>query len=344
MPLAVLALLTFGTVGRGLAAVPQTPDPGSVIRIVDDSVHQRMIIMVGPTTLPAHASHHEMRQFGLQTVALPSGGWLRGYVVELVDSAGHALPRDLIHHVEMIELERRALLDSSYQRMVSVGKETPTEMLPPGIGYPVRRGEQIGIDAMLDNPTATTYAGAFVRVTLPYIPASTSSPPLEIYTISTDVKGLVGQPSDFDVPPGATERSHVFTIPIAGWLVAVGGHLHDYGRRIVLVSLRTRDTLYDARADLDSLGRIRSLPMGELWRHGGYHVAAGERFRLTAVYDNTSGRTILEGGMGTLGGVFKPDSGQAWPALDPTAAQARSDMAYLQSLSDMGEMGSMKMP
>ncbi len=344
MSLTMLALLAAGLLGSGPAA-PQGADTGSVARIVDDSAHERMVITIGPTTLPARSSHHDLRQFGLRTVILPSGGWLRGYEVELVDSAGDTLPRDLIHHVEMIELERRALLDSGYQRMVSVGKETPTEMLPAGIGYPVRRGERVGINAMLDNPTGTTYAGAYVRVTLPYIPAGTEPPPLEIYTISTDVKGLVGQPSDFDVPRGASERSHQFTIPISGWLVAVGGHLHDFGRRITLVSLLTKDTIYDARARLDAHGHIVSLPMGELWHHGGYHVTAGEGFELTAWYDNTSGRTIPDGGMGTLGGVFKPDSGQAWPVLDPSAPAIRSDLAYLESLGrPMAEMGGMKMP
>ncbi len=340
----MLALLASGMLRCGFATPPNA-NTGAMARIVDDSAHRRMVITIGPATLPAHSSHHDIRQFGLQAVALPSGGWLRGYLVELVDSAGDTLTRDLIHHVEMIELERRALLDSGYQRMVSVGKETPAEMLPAGIGYPVRRGERVGINAMLDNPTGRTYAGVFVRVTLPYLPADTQPPPLEIYTISTDVKGVVGAPSDFDVPPGPSERSHVFTVPIAGWLVAVGGHLHDFGRRIRLVSLLSKDTIYDARSELDARGHIVSLPMGELWHHGGYHVEAGERFELTAWYDNTSGRTIPDGGMGTLGGVFKPDSGQAWPALDPNAPAVRSDLAYLESLGRaMSDMGGMKMP
>jgi hypothetical protein len=341
MLVAVLALAACSTLGMRQA--PQWVD-SSLARIVDDSVNHRFVITVGPTDLPAHADHHVVREYGVQMVRLPRSGWLQGYMVEIVDSSGRVLPREVIHHVEMIEFERRDLLGPQIQRMVSVGKETPTEMLPPGIGYPVRRGQPIGINAMLVNPTDTAYGGVYARVTLPYTPEGGAMRPLDIFSISTDVTGAVGESSMYDVPPGRSSVSHEFTVPISGTLLAVGGHLHDFGARLLLVNLSTGDTLYDAVPTLDSAGTILSMPMGNLWLHGGYRITGGQRFRLTAFYDNPTGRTIPHGAMGTLGGAFKPDDGQTWPALNPDDPGTKADLAYLEALGRMHDMGGMKMP
>jgi hypothetical protein len=340
MLVAIFALAAGGTLG---GQAPQGID-SSLARIVDDSANRRFAVTVGPTDLPAHADHHMVRQYGVQMVRLPRGGWLQGYVVEIVDASGRVLPRELIHHVEMIEFERRDLLGPQIQRMVSIGKETPTELLPPGIGYPIRAGEPVGINAMLVNPTDTAYRGVYARITLPYAPAGGPTRPLDIFSISTDVTGALGVSSDYDVPPGRSSVSHEFTVPLSGNLLAVGGHLHDFGRRLLLLNVTTGDTIYDALPTLDSLGKIATMPMGNLWRHGGYRISGGQRFRLTAFYDNPTGRTIPHGAMGTLGGAFRPDAGQAWPALNADDPGTKADLAYLQALGRRHEMGGMRMP
>ncbi|HTT68792.1 MAG TPA: hypothetical protein VMF70_12260 [Gemmatimonadales bacterium] len=308
-------------------------------RIADDSAHQQLVITLGPVVLPAHTEHHMVEQLGVQSVALPRGGWLQGYDVDIVDSGGRLLPRALIHHVELIELDRRALLDGQVQRMASVGKETGDVRLPGFIGYPVRRGEALGINPMLDNPTDTSYPAAYVRLRIPYTPENAEDRPVDVYSIGTDVTGAVGRSSDFDIPAGRSSLSHEFAVPISGALLAIGGHLHDLGLRLVLVNLATGDTVYDARAARDTTGRVLGMPVRQLWRTGGYQIAAGQRFRLTAFYDNPTGHTVAAGAMGTFGGAFKPDDVQAWPRLDPKDPETQRDLTYLHSLG--GAMGGM---
>jgi len=339
MLIGVFALAAAGAVGAG-----QVPDFPSAGRFVDDSAHHRFVLTLGPVDLPAHATHHMVQQLGVRQAELPRDGWLEGYQVDVLDSLGHVLPRELIHHVELIELNRRALLDGEVQRMASVGKETQVVELPDFIGYPVRRGEPIGIDPMLENPTDTSYPAAFVRVSVPYTPASAEDAPQDVFSIEADVTGAVGAPSDFDVPAGRSSASHEFTVPISGLLLAVGGHIHDFGTRLLLVNLTTGDTVYDARVTRDSLGRLKQLPVRQLWRSGGYQITGGQRFRLTAFYDNPGARTLVAEGMGTLGGAFKPDSGQVWPRLDPADPETARDLAYLHALGAMGGMPGMRMP
>jgi hypothetical protein len=134
-----------------------------------------LIVRLGPVRLPAHADHMDIDQLALQTWRMPAGGWLRGYHVEIVDKDGALLPHELLHHAEMVDLERRDLLRPALNRVVSVGKETATLLLPPGMGYPVRERQEIGINAMLGNPTATEFHEAYVRATITLTPQGASN-------------------------------------------------------------------------------------------------------------------------------------------------------------------------
>ncbi|MFI5214634.1 MAG: hypothetical protein ACHQU8_08865, partial [Gemmatimonadales bacterium] len=142
-----------------------------------------LVVRLGPVSLPAHAGHMDIDQLALQTWRMPAGGWLRGYHVEIVDKDGAVLPHALLHHAEMVDLERRDLLRPALNRVVSVGKETSTLLLPPGMGYPVRERQELGINAMLGNPTATEYREAYVRATITMTPSGTPNmrPVMSLY-------------------------------------------------------------------------------------------------------------------------------------------------------------------
>ncbi len=55
--------------------------------------------------------------------------------------------------------------------------------------------------------------------------------------------------SGFDLEPGKSVTTGKFTVSYAGELLGVGGHLHDYGRRLVLADLTRK--IAKAGVDLD---------------------------------------------------------------------------------------------
>src|SRR5947209_9325861 len=101
----------------------------------------------------------------------------------------------------MVDLERRDLLRPALNRVVSAGKETAQLMLPPGMGYPVRAGQELGINAMLGNATDTEYREAYVRATLQITPATAPNvrPVMSLYA-ETATAGDTSGDSDFDMP------------------------------------------------------------------------------------------------------------------------------------------------
>jgi len=58
-------------------------------------------------------------------------------------------------------------------------------------------------------------------------------------------------------------------------------------------------------------------------------------YRLTAEYNNPTGKVLEDGGMGALGGIVLPQSGKAWPAV------ARGDSVYLHDVRVQGGPGEM---
>jgi hypothetical protein len=248
-------------------------------------------------------------------------GWLRSVTVDVVDGKGRPLPRKLLHHANVIAPEQRELFSPIMLRIGAAGPETDPIEMPRILGLRVHRGDSILVVAMLDNPSLQRQNDVRVRVRLGYVPDDTWFKPIGIRPFYLDVMPPAGGHS-YDLPAGHSERSWEGKPAIAGRVLAVGGHLHQYG-----VALRFRDVtdgrdLWVARPTRDSAGEVLAVPTKFFWWRGGVRLYPNHVYRLTAVYDNPTGHVIPDGAMGTLGGVFLPGRGTSWPQV------ARSDPQY----------------
>jgi hypothetical protein len=68
------------------------------------------------------------------------------------------------------------------------------------------------------------------------------------------------------------------------------------------------------------------MPLKKFVRRLGVPLDPTHVYRLTAVYDNPTGRVIPDGGMGALGGVMVPSKLAKWPSV------ARGNPEYLLDL------------
>ena len=288
-----------------------------------------LVVTLGPVRLPAHADHMDIEQLALQTWRMPAAGWLRGYRVEIVDKDGAVLPHELLHHAEMVDLERRDLLRPALNRIVSAGKETDTLLLPPTMGYPVRERHELGINAMLGNATATEYREAYVRATITILPAGSPNVRSVMSLFAETSYDSTGD-SDFDLPPGESNKVVEFTVPVGGRVLGLGGHIHDYGTRFVVVKAGSNDTIYNAVPRRDSTGAVAGMPQVPLFTRT-LRLQPGDRFVMTVFYNNPSGRLLEKAGMGTFGMVFVPDDVAQWPALDRNDPGVKRDLAGLRS-------------
>jgi len=61
-----------------------------------------------------------------------------------------------------------------------------------------------------------------------------------------------------------------------GVLLGVGGHMHDYGRQIVLEDASRKETVATLDAKSDAQGHLESVPVRLFVQEGGYKFAKGD--------------------------------------------------------------------
>lgn len=323
-----------------LAALALLQGPAHVTVTVDSS-HHDVVIKAGPYHLgPAMAgmSHAEMEHMAeaeteLQRFDWPVDGWFRGFALEVRDSAGKPLPRRILHHLIMINFDRRQLFYPAYERLMGAGQETADVAVPKSIGVPMRAGMKLGMYFMWHNETPDDIDGAYLVLRLHYLPKNTLPRPLDAMPIYMDVNLTVGGDNVFDLPPGKTVKSHDFVMPIGGRLLAAGGHLHDYGSFVRLTDVTTNKTLFQLDAERQPNGEVTGLPRKLFGVSGdGLPFKEGDTYRVTGGYDNTSGELIKDGAMAHIVGLFVPADISRWPALNVSDAGTKADLADLESL------------
>jgi hypothetical protein len=105
--------------------------------------------------------------------------------------------------------------------------------------------------------------------------------------------------------------------------------MHDYGVSLELRDMTTGTVVWRGAPVTDGAGRVIAFPLARFysWRRLGVHVVPAHRYRLTAVYENPTGRVIRDGGMGAVAGLFVPDRGAEWPGVDLQDTLYKRDLA-----------------
>ena len=321
--------LTAAVLLAGAAASAQTPRPGVTV----DYRHHRVVVVAGPFDLEPMPPMEGMSMDAMmpdtlaQAFAWPVRGWFRGFESEVIDAQGNALPRELLHHFTLINLDRRTLFDPVAERIAAAGLTPAAAVAPASVGAPLSPGQRLALYIMWHNGGTTAQRGVYLRINLVWLPANEQPRPLSTFPVNLDVNAHYGQSNTYDVPPGRHEKSAIITFPLSGWLLAAGGHLHDYGRGVRLEDARSGKVLVQTTAVLGDSGEIKELPFRilALWDRG-LRIKAGHPYRLVATYDNPTNDTLRDV-MGEMMGLFVPDHAERWPRVN------YQDSTYLADLN-----------
>jgi hypothetical protein len=283
-----------------------------------DSAAHTATLRVGPMNLPANTSHTKMPQPPDLIWAVPIEGWLLAYHPRLVDSNGSAVPGTVLHHTAFWN-ENRAdfLCPNKEEHIFGAGSEMTDWAEVPGYGYRVEKGDKIRIETMVYNPTATSYDKVYLEVAIPFQEAmgdaSAAAPRKNVYPAWMDVTSCGN--SGYDLSAGKSTKSGTVTVKYDGVLLGVGGHLHDYGRQVVLRDVSRKETVATLDAKVDAEGHLESVPVKLFLQEGGYKFAANDVLKISAAYDNPTGRLLRDGAMGIAVGYFVPADDKVMAAL-----------------------------
>jgi hypothetical protein len=327
------AVLAFAALAALALAHPVKRPPVSDTRVavqVDEQRHT-MAVTIGPFHVPqSPMMMGDMMMMRRNDEALegaftwPVTARFHGVKLEVIDSAGHALPRRLLHHTYMVNFDRRQLVDAVAERPFSFGEETEDITTPSALGLPMAAGMRLGIVIMWDNLTGHDVDGAYIRYTFE-LNRHRRPAPLDMLPFLVDVNGTYGGPDGFEVPPGGIVLTKQFTVATSGHLLAASGHLHDHAVMIRLEDAASGHVLARVRARRDSVGHTLAVerPIFALWNRGP-HLKAGRPYRLVVVYDNPTRDTLINA-MGLMAGLYVPDRLRDWPAVDRENPDYRRD-------------------
>ena len=328
--LLLLVVLLGGGPGPG-------PGPEALPRatvLVDSGAHQ-LVIQLPPVDVPAAGRGGEtMVGLPLCQVLVPVDASLHASHVEVLDESGRPLPHELLHHFNLSDPDHRELFLPIGLHLLAASRETPAITVPWLLfGLPLARGQRLIAGAMLANTSDVAYRRVHVRLVLRYVPGGRPWPLYRTYPWAIDVQYPLGRPPTgskaFDLAPGRTERFWEGSPAIPGTILGLGGHMHDYGVSLELKDMTTGTVLWRGAPVTDAAGRVITFPLARFynWRRLGVHLVPAHRYRLTAVYENRTGRYIRDGGMGAVAGLFVPDRGAEWPAVDTRDTLYQRDLA-----------------
>jgi hypothetical protein len=280
--------------------------PQARLEVQNDAVAESLTVRVGPLDLPAKSDHTAVAQAPTFFLEIPFDGWITAYHPRLVQGSGAPVPSRLLHHVAFYNTARPDFLCPNKQEHIfGAGGEMNDWPALPGFGYRVHKGDRIRISTMFHNPTGTSYPKSWLEVKLDYRSAAQGESPKSMYPAWFDV-GECGE-SSYDLDPGRSLKMGQFQMGFSGWLLGVGGHMHDFGRQLDLFNVTRGEDVAPLKAQLDAVGHIESMPIVRFTDRGGYKLNKGDVLRVSSIYENPRGKPIPDGAMGIVVGYFLPE-------------------------------------
>lgn len=310
-------LPVFAFAQHDMSQMPGMKMAAGRIEVTNDAASHTLTVRLGPWNLPAHTDHMHAEQLAPQMLVIPFDGWITAYHPALEDPNGERIPGRLVHHVAFWNTARSDFLcPKKEEHIFGAGGEMNDWPVLPGVGYRVHPGDRVRITTMFHNPTDTSYDQVFLKVGIEYQPAVSGQDLKSVYPAWFDVKECGN--SDFDIPPSGLMLSGRFKLGYSGRLLGVGGHLHDYGKQLVLTQQGTLQPIATLKSNLDEQGHIVSMPIVPFLPDG-IPLAKGTVLDVTATYGKPQEANAQ--GMGIVVGYFLPDTDQQMAGLARKPAQ-----------------------
>ncbi|MFN8651052.1 MAG: hypothetical protein U0133_04015 [Gemmatimonadales bacterium] len=319
-----------------MAPMPGMDMPAATeVQVAVDSGRHTVVITAGPFDLPdmsAHAEedHSMSHDTPVQKFAWPVEGWFRGFKIEVLGGDGAQLPPKLMHHMIMINYDRRQLIYPAAERLWGAGAETGAAQLPRTIGVPLAPGSNLGLYIAWHNTLGRNLSGVKLRMTMEWMPRNQNPRPVDVLPLYMDVNLTVGGANEFDVPPGRSEKAYTFSVPVEGRLLGVSGHMHQYGKEVRLEEVGSGKVLARVKSVQRADGSVRKMERHLFGVSGeGLKLSTGKQYRVVAVYDNPTGETLVKGAMGSMVGIYAPAEMGRWPKVEPSDTTFQRDLRFL---------------
>jgi hypothetical protein len=205
--------------------------------------------------------------------------WVIAYRTEVVDAAGRPPQENFLCHTFFGD-QRVTQRPDWDMRGIYSDAFTPEVRVPDGFGIPLGPDDRLHWMPMFNNRSGQP-ARVEMKVRVTLIREKDLRHALKPLYASLQ---SIQVPHLYFVPPGRDEKQVTFEIPFDGEIHFLGTHIHPYGVSIELFNVSRGEPVWKGTRKMDSAGRM--VAMEVLSSSEGYPVRSGEKYRVTAVYDN----------------------------------------------------------
>src|SRR5438552_111670 len=140
----------FGSIALALLAVTSHgPVPNYPAGITFDLRRGQFTIELPAADLPAQHGYGAAGVVVSREVPISENVWIHGYRVEVIDGNGAVIKAQVLHHLNVIDHDRRELFSPVMLRIAAAGRETGDVLLKNWIGLPLPSGSRLTVSAML---------------------------------------------------------------------------------------------------------------------------------------------------------------------------------------------------
>jgi len=324
--ISLLLLIPFSSASAWQHAHPESQhaDQHAVaqpaVQLSTDNEEREFIVTVGPVDLPS-GGHHEDGAHGgvyppIGTIRIPFDAYITSFRYEMVDGNGTAMPREALHHVNINDPHHRELFLPISRRVLAASHETGAQSAPGWlVGMPLMEGEELVVSAMFHNPTHDDLDGVSLRFIMGYRTEAGFGPLFRVYPFHIDVAFPAGHKA-FNVPPGRNTWTWEGSPAVPGRIMGIGSHVHDYIESITLTDVTGGKQLWEGCPIYGDAGQLTGITVGRQYRKLGTKIYPDHVYRVAVTYDNPTGDTLIDGGMGVVAGLFSPNRDVTWPRVD----------------------------
>lgn len=308
-----------------MAALSAATSPDIKLTVAQSD--KEMVLTFGPIELPVRAAYHgSVPEPPPRWITIPEDVWIHGYWVEILDKNGTKVPMSTLHHVNVLATQQRELFSPIMLRIAAASAETEPVKLPRLVGLDAHKGDTLLVRAMLHNPTDKSYEGVRVLVHFPTTKRKSTIGSLRIQPFYLDVTAPAG-PHAFNIAAGRTEQFWDAKPAVNVRLLGFTGHVRKYATALRFEDRTSGKVIWEVKPEIDEKGEPKAIPLKRyFFPTFGLGIRADHTYRLTVVYDNPTGETIVDGGMGTMGGVVLVGGGTKWPGVDPHDPEFKMDL------------------
>ncbi len=211
--------------------------------------------------------------------------WVIAYKAEILDAQGKPPLENYLCHTffgdqrvsQQQDFEMRGIYSDAF---------TPEVRLPDGFGLRLTPDDPLHWMPMFNN-RADRPVRVRMKVLVTVIREKDLKKPLRpLYSTLRSVQ----VPHLFFVPRGRHEQQTTFEMPFDGQIHFLGTHIHPYGLSVELFNVSRQERVWKGMRKTDAAGRM--IGMDVYSSAEGYPVHAGETYRVTSAYDNSTSAPI----------------------------------------------------